>query len=94
MEAFPVVILEALSCETPVIATPVGGVPEIIRNGENGILVPVNNPPKLAEAMQYLLDNNDVRVRLGLDGRKLIKRSFSLDVVAKKLYSIYTSLLA
>jgi len=56
MEAFPVVILEALSCETPVMATPVGGVPEVIRDGENGILVPVNNPPKLAEAIR--MDRN------------------------------------
>jgi len=94
VEAFPVVILEALSCETPVIATPVGGVPEVVRNGENGILVPVNNATKLAEAIQYLLDNEDVRIRLGLEGRKLIKRSFSLDVIAKKLCSIYTNLLA
>jgi len=93
MEAFPVVILEALSCETPVIATPVGGVPEVIRSGKNGILVPVNNPEKLAEAIQYLLDNEDVRVRLGLEGRKLIKRNFSLDVIAKKLCNIYTNIL-
>ena len=93
MEAFPVVILESLSCETPVIATPVGGVPEVIRNGDNGLLVPVNNPLKLAEAIQYLLDNEDVRVRLGLEGRKLIERSFSLNVIARKLFSIYTRLL-
>jgi glycosyltransferase involved in cell wall biosynthesis len=92
-EGLPVVILEALSCETPVIATPVGGVPEVIRDGENGILVPLNNPPKLAKAIQYLLDNKDTRIRLGREGRKSIEVNFSLDVVVNKLCQIYRNLL-
>jgi len=91
-EGLPVVILEGLSCETPVIATPVGGVPEVVRNGENGILVPRNNPLKLAEAIQYLLDNKDIRIRLGLEGRKWIMENFSLEVVVNKLCKIYRNL--
>ena len=94
MEAFPVVILEALSCGTPVIATPVGGVSEVVRDGENGFLVPLNNPPKLAEAIQHLLDNKDKRIRLGREGRRWMIRSFSLDVIVNKLCNIYNSLVA
>jgi glycosyltransferase involved in cell wall biosynthesis len=89
LEAFPVVILEALSCETPIIATPVGGVLEIVRDHENGILVPLNNPRKLAEAIQYLLDNKDIRTKLGCEGRKWVIRNSSLEVIVKKLCDIY-----
>jgi len=89
MEPFGVVLLEALSCETPVIATPVGGVPEVVRDFENGILVPVNNPQKLAEAIQYLLNDKEVRIRMGREGRKWVTRNFSLEVISKRLCNIY-----
>jgi glycosyltransferase involved in cell wall biosynthesis len=88
-EAFPVVLLEALSCETPVVATPVGGIPEIVQNHENGILVPPGNPLKLAEAVQYLLDNKDIRIKMGRQGRESITKNFSIDVIAKRLREIY-----
>jgi len=94
MEAFPVVILEGLSCETPVIATPVGGVPEVVQNHENGILVQPDKPAKLAEAIQYLLANKDVRIKMGKKGRELVTKKFSLEIVAKKLHNIYERLTA
>jgi len=93
-EAFPVVLLEALSCETPVVSTPVGGIPEFVQNYKHGILVPPNNPHRLAKAIQYLLDNKDVRIRMGTEGRKWVARNFSLDVIAKKLYNIYKKILS
>jgi len=61
-----------LTCETLVIASSVGGIPEIISNYENGILFPPNNTVKFAEAIHYLLSNEDVRRRLGRYGRKLV----------------------
>jgi len=93
-EAFPVVLLEALSCETPVVATPVGGIPEVVRNHENGILVPPNNPLKLAEAIQYLIDNKDIRIKMGREGRKWVTRNFSLDAIVNRLCSIYQNILS
>jgi glycosyltransferase involved in cell wall biosynthesis len=93
-EAFGVVLLEALSCETPVVATTVGGIPEIVQNHKNGLLVPPNDPLKLAEAIQYLLDNKDIRTRMGREGRNWVTESFSLETSTKKLYNIYQKLLS
>jgi len=92
-EAFAVVNLEALACETPVIATNIGGIPEVIQHGKNGILIPPNNAIKLAEAIQYLLDNKDVRARFGREGRKFVVENFSCSVIAKKLSRIYEEML-
>ena len=93
-EAFPITILEALSCETPVIATPVGGVPEIIKNHKTGILVPPSSPIRLAEAIDYLLQNKDVRLKMACEGRKLVKEQYSLEKACERLCSIYKQIIS
>jgi glycosyltransferase involved in cell wall biosynthesis len=92
-ESFGNVILETLACETPVIASNVGGIPEIISNYENGILVPPGNDVKLAEAIQFLLSNQDMKEKLGRQGRLHVLENFSFEVTAKKLLEIYNKLL-
>ena len=92
-EAFPIVNLEALSCETPVVATNVGGISEVVRDGTNGILVPPNSAIRLAEAMQYLLDYEDIRIKFGREGRKWVVKHFSSEVSVKRLYKIYKEML-
>jgi len=93
-EAFSVANLEAMLCETPVVATHVGGVPEIVKNGENGILIPPNNAVKLAEAIQYLLENESVRAKFGRQGREWVVKHFSLEAVVEKLCEIYKEIIA
>lgn len=92
-ESFGNVILESLACETPVIASSVGGIPEIINSYENGILVPPNNEVKLAEAIQSMLSDKDLRQKLGRHGRKLVIEKFSLEATAQKILSVYKRLL-
>jgi glycosyltransferase involved in cell wall biosynthesis len=93
-ESFGNVILESLACETPVIASSVGGIPEIVRNYENGILVPPNNYIKLAEAIQHLLKDEKLRQRLGKQGRNIVVDNFSIDVIAHKILYVYDRLLS
>ena len=93
-EALGIVNLEALACETPVVATNVGGISEAVHSGENGILVEPNDPVKLASAIQYLLDNESIRREFGEEGRKLVMNKFSTGAVVRKLVMIYERLLA
>jgi rhamnosyl/mannosyltransferase len=88
-EIFPVSVLEALSCETPVVGSNVGGIPEIIENYKNGILVPPGSALKLAEAMQYLLENENVRKKFGEEGKQRIAKNFSSEIVVKKICKLY-----
>lgn len=91
-EPFAVVILEAMACGTPLIATSVGGVPEIVRSHENGILVPPSDRIRLAEAIDYLMENEAVRTRLGNAGRKLVEEKYDLRLNIRKLCSVYEQL--
>lgn len=92
-EPFGIVNLEALSCETPVVASNVGGIPEVVRNHENGILVPPNDAVKLAEGIQYLLDNAEIRKKFGEKGRRWVVKNFSSEIVIKKLLQIYKNMI-
>jgi len=93
IEPFGVVNVEALACGTPVVASNVDGIPDIVENNRNGILVSPNDPFKLAEAIDYLLDNEDVRTKFGRAGRKKVEKEFSWNVIAKKLSKIYTEVI-
>lgn len=88
-EEFGIVNLEALSCETPVVASAVGGIREIIKNDVNGLLVPPNDPTKLGDALKKLLGNKELREKYGINGRRIVKEHFSWDIIAKELISIY-----
>ena len=92
-EAFPVTLLEAMSCETPIVATSVGAIPEIVINGETGIIVPPNNVAALKEALEYLLENESIRRRMAQIGRKRVMDYFSYEVVIDKLCGLYSDLL-
>jgi len=88
-DSFPMVNLEALSCGTPVVASNVGAISEVVRHQENGILVPPGDVARLAKAIQYLLDNEEIRQKFGEEGRKWIVKNYSTDIIIRRLCQIY-----
>lgn len=78
-EGLPRVVLEAQATATPVIATRVGGIPEIITDGETGLLCDVKDPAGLATAINRLLADSDIREQLGTAGRDVVEAEYSWD---------------
>lgn len=91
-ENLPHGVIEALSLGTPVVATAVGGVPEVVRDGENGLLVPASDPAALAEAMRSMLDDA-VRARLAAGARPSVA-ALSSEAVYSRLEAVLASVLA
>ena len=87
-EPFGIVNLEAMAAGKPVVATRVGGVPEIVVEGENGLLVAPEDPEALAEAIGRLLDDEALRRRLGVTGRAKAQR-FSWTAIADEYLNVY-----
>jgi len=87
-EGLPIAVTEAMACGRPVVATNVNGIPDQIRDGINGLLVPPCDTAGLAAAMKRLLDNPDLGNRLGLASRAIFESEFSSDVVGPKLWAI------
>ncbi len=92
-EGLPNVVLEAMACRKPVIATRVGGIPEVVSDGVTGILVEPRNVFQLTEAMQTLLRDEDLCSRLGVAAEGLINERFTWEASADSLIKIYQDLL-
>jgi glycosyltransferase involved in cell wall biosynthesis len=82
-ENFPVVALEAMSSGKPVIASRVGGIPELVSNNKNGILVSPGNVEQIVEALLRLLENQSLRNRMGDIGRTIITEKFDWKKIGK-----------
>jgi glycosyltransferase involved in cell wall biosynthesis len=78
-DGLPTVVIESLASGLPVVAADTAGIPEVIRNGVNGLLVPAEASEPLADAIQMLLERRDLREKFSYEGRGLVKREFSLD---------------
>jgi glycosyltransferase involved in cell wall biosynthesis len=90
-ENFPTVCNEAMSIGRPVIATKVGGIPELVENGTTGYLVPAENDVALAEAILKILNHEALAQKMGEYGRKKVE-ALSMDIHANKLIELYKSL--
>ena len=88
-ESFCVAALEAMSCGVPVVATRVGGVPELVLDDESGRLVPAERPDRLAAALLDLLADAEARVRFAAAGRERVQAEFSFAGQMERLASVY-----
>ncbi|MDD4908502.1 MAG: glycosyltransferase [Candidatus Omnitrophica bacterium] len=91
-EALGVVLLEAMACGTPVIASRVGGTLDIIEDGHNGLLVPQKSPHELSSAIIAILSNPEAARKFSTNGRATIEKKFSWEYVVDRFYKIYEHL--
>ncbi|MEM8730029.1 MAG: glycosyltransferase family 4 protein [Pseudomonadota bacterium] len=88
-EGLPVVLMEALAAEKPVICTQVGGVSELVEDGASGLIVPAGNAPSLAAAMARVADDPDLRAAMGARGRAMVEREFASRTEAARLATLF-----
>ncbi len=93
-EGVPKVLIEAAACGRAIVTTDAPGCREIVRNGENGLLVPVRDSRALAEALRLLIENAPLRATMGSKGRDLVVREFSVERVVRETLGVYRDLLA
>jgi glycosyltransferase involved in cell wall biosynthesis len=92
-EGLPIAMLEAMAAGLPVVVSPVGGIPEVVRDGENGLLVPAGDKQALYAALRRLADDPDLRRKLADRGRATIRESFDIRVAAERIKTIYREVL-
>jgi len=92
-EAFGVAILEAMAAGLPVVATSVGGIPEIIRDRQNGRLVPAQDPAALAQTLSEILAQPALQEELRLEGLKTAHQ-FAVKRMMEETYKVYARVMA
>jgi glycosyltransferase involved in cell wall biosynthesis len=93
IEATSIAGLESMAMGKPLVATNIGGIPQIVDDGETGVLVPPGDPKRLAEGIISLLSDDTRRQIMGVNARKKVEAAFSWDVIAEKILNIYSRLI-
>jgi glycosyltransferase involved in cell wall biosynthesis len=87
-------LLESMAAGVPVVATRVGGTPEVIEDGEHGLLVPPGDPQAVADAILAVLGDPELAARLSANGRRRAREEFSFEAVVRRTEDLYRELLA
>ncbi len=93
-EGVPVVLMEAMAAQVPVVATQIAGIPELVEDGVSGFLVPPGDPIALADKVDRLLRDGKLRSEFGLAGSEKVSRDFNVLTEAEKLCQILTTAIA
>jgi L-malate glycosyltransferase len=93
-ESFGVAIIEASACEKPVIVSNVGGLPEVVKNEETGFIVSPKNEYETADAIEKLVLNNELKLKMGKNGRKFVQENYEWDFCVDKMISVYNKIIS
>jgi len=93
-EPFGLINLEAMACGTAVVASRVGGIPEVVVDGETGLLVAPGDVPALAQALRRVLTDRELAARMGAAGRRRVEAHFSWDRIAERTLAVYDEAIA
>lgn len=93
-EGFPLTLLEAWAARLPVIITNVGGITKICANKENALIIPSKDSKKVSEAMMTLIKDQNLRRKLGENGRKLVEKKYNWENITKEVEKIYKEVLS
>jgi colanic acid/amylovoran biosynthesis glycosyltransferase len=93
MEGIPVVLMEAMAAGLPAVSTYHSGIPELIKNGTNGFLVPEKDVDALAEKLEYLITHPENWPKIGAASREYVQKNYDIKILNQKLIKIYKSLL-
>lgn len=88
-EGLPKVLLEAAACGRPLVATDVPGCREVVRNGDNGFLVPLRDAGALADSLLCLITDSNLRQKMGARGRQIVLQNFSEEMVVSGTMAVY-----
>lgn len=91
-EGFGIVFLEAMAARVPVIGTPIGGIPDFLKDYETGIFCEPRNPGSIAEKIKELLENDNLRDKLVENGYKLVKEEYNWDKIIERIKDIYNEI--
>jgi glycosyltransferase involved in cell wall biosynthesis len=92
-ESFGVAAVEASACGKPIVASDVGGLPEVVEHGVTGFIVPPRNPAETADAIEKLVLDRNLRARMGSAGRYRVKKLFNWNDNVTQMVNIYDSVL-
>jgi glycosyltransferase involved in cell wall biosynthesis len=93
-EGIPQALMQAMACELPVVTTAAGGIPELVRGGENGLVVPAGNPAALAAAIARLFDDRALAGRLAAAGRREVEQKHTKTAMLDAMEEVFRAAVA
>jgi len=92
-EGFGIIFIEAMACEVPVIGTSVGGIPDFIKEGETGLFCEPGNPKSIAEKIEILIKDKELRNKLVKNAKKMVLEVYNWDKISEKLERVYKEIM-